>query len=246
MRRGVSKRACSVVALLLLLSASLGQAQMTEEPPAPPALAPLQCILDTVATLDVRTSTPRRRPRRTQTNTVHLEARRVLFEPITTSLGRVRTLEGTPTVTGDTRSPWTMYVALPFERSGVTVSAGAEVRSFAVRQDALVANVDLGEGVLMHSARIPCTGLTLTRTPSAVPAVPAAPSLAPSQVRRHARSQTLSLRARPEQGIEAVRLRVPRTLVWEELERREPFVRVRAALPYGGVDGWAYGTDLVE
>lgn len=243
MRRGVSKRACSVVALAsLLFCASIGDAQTDAGIDAPTNLiAPLQCVIETVATLDVRTSTPRRRPRRTQINTVHLEARRILFEPITTSLGRVRTLEGTPTVTGDTRSPWTIRLALPFARSGVQVMPGAEIQRFAVRDDALVADLDLGGGVVMLTARIPCTSLTLT------PTEPTEPSpIDARQVHRHARAETLSVRASAEQGIEAVRLRVPRSLAWQELGSREPFVHVRAALPYGSVDAWAYDTDFVE
>ena len=147
----------------------------------------------------------------------------------------------TAIIQGDARQPWTIYLAIPFERSGVQVSPGAEIQRFAVRDDALVADLDLGNGLVMLRARIPCASLTLgTTEPTAV----STPDT--RQAHRHARALTLSVRARPEQGIEAVRLRVTRTLVWQELGRREPFVHVRATLPYGSVDAWAYDTDFVE
>lgn len=242
MRGGVSKCACSVVALAsLLFCASVGDAQTDTLTEPINAIGPLQCLIESVATIDVRTATPHARRRRARSDVVHLEARRIVFEPITTSLAHVRTLDGEPTIQGDARQPWTIYLAIPFERSGVQVSPGAEIQRFAVRDDALVADLDLGNGLVMLRARIPCASLTLgTTEPTAV----STPDT--RQAHRHARALTLSVRARPEQGIEAVRLRVPRTLVWQELGRREPFVHVRATLPYGSVDAWAYDTDFVE
>jgi len=241
MPRGVSKRASSVLLLTsLLFCASVGDAQTVTAEATQEGIAPLQCIFESVGTIDVRTASRHTRGRRALSQIEHLVERRILFEPITSSLARVRTLEGDPRTVGDARQPWTMYLAVPFESSGVRVMAGAQVLRFAVREDALVADLDLGNGVVMRSARIPCVSLTLQ------PSAPATLSTPDSRrLYRHARTPTLSLRARGEQGIEAVRLLLPRALAWEELGRREPFVHVRAALPYATVDGWASDSDLV-
>lgn len=253
MRRGVSKRALLVgVALAsLVFVAPEGSAQAPQiNQDAAAEIAPLQCVFESTATLDVRVQTPRGRrrparavspPRASRVEVVHLEQRHLTFEPITTSLARVRTMEGEPVVTGDARQPWTLHVGTPFDTSGVHVNAGATITHFSIRGDALVADLDLGSHVTLLGARIPCASLTLSTTlPSTAEPVDRRRAL------RHPRTTTLSLRARAEQGVEAVRLRVTRDVLFEEHARREPFVHVRTTLPFASIDAWSFDTDWVE
>ena len=249
MRRGVSKRALFVgiavgiaVALSGLSPLPSRAAQDLTHAGSRKESAPIQCVIEAVTTLDVRVQTPRGRRTPARTQVIHLEQRHIQFEPITTSLARVRTYEGEPAVIGDARQPWTLRVGTPFEMSGVHVNTGARVIRFAVRGEALMADLDLGDNVELRSARIPCAALTLNATPTPSTVEP----LDAQRTRRHARSQTLSLRARAEQGIEAVRLRVPRAITFEEVGRSEPFLHVRATLPFATVDAWGFDTDWVE
>jgi len=170
-----------------------------------------------------------------------LEPREVSIEAVTPSLFRVRTREGEPVVEGVARIRPPISLRRDLALPGLVALRGTPVGRLTPREDALDVDLDLGGGVVARRVVLGCDALRVR----AAEAPTNAETSRGSSPRWSSRGAILPIRDRAEEGIETTRVGVPSAFVLEELGRTDAWVRIRAALPRGRIDGWVRDTQLV-
>jgi len=163
-----------------------------------------------------------------------LPPREIRVHVITPSLFRVATRVGEPVIEGHTDVRPPLSLRRDVVLGGVTARRGAAILRTTPREQSLDVDIDLGAGAVLRRLVISCDALRVRAADGLEETAP------PSLHRPHwrARASEIALRERGEEGIEVARVRLPSTVVLEEVRRNEAFVQVRAHLPYGRIDGW--------
>lgn len=239
----------SLVACLLALSTTLpggpapaasALAQADAGLDAQRSTGPTPCAIDgraPIAALAVE------RSHRGRSALAHLDvpAREVRVRVLTPSLFHVETRLGEPALEGHTQVRPPLSLRVDVSLSGALARRGAPIGRTTPREQSLDVDIELGEGVSLRRVVLGCDSLRVREAAHAQ--LPTPPSA--RHPRWVARGRELALRARPEEGIEAARLSVTSALVLEERARRPGFVRVRAGLAHGELDGWVRESSLV-
>jgi hypothetical protein len=233
-----------VLVAVAVLSAPIDAQEVPDAgvaPDAAPLRGPTPCFIDGRVAITGLEVVRRSRHGHDTIGRVDLPPREIRLEVLTPSRFRVSTREGEPAITGHTRVRPPLSLRRDLALGGVLARRGAPITRTTPREQALDVDVDLGSGVLLRRVALGCDALRV-RAPTA-PEGEGAPS--PHQPHWRSHGRELAIRERPEEGIEVARLLAPQALVLDELARREPFVRVRARLPYAAIDGWVRDSALV-
>ncbi|MBX7191297.1 MAG: hypothetical protein K1X94_04540 [Sandaracinaceae bacterium] len=209
------------------------------QPDAPRAPAP--CAIDGRAAIPGLEITRRSRHGHTTVARIDVPVREIRLEVLAPALFHVWTREGEPALEGHTHRHPPMSLRSELTLGGVTARRGAPVARLTPREQSLDIDVDLGASVTLRRVFARCETLRIRESDE--PVSPPTTSLHPPLWR--ARGRELSLRASPEEGLELARLAIPAALAFEERGRTDGFVRIRAELPHGSLDGWVRDTMLV-